>query len=836
VSDPDASHVKQLFGEVLDAIEEDDQARVRELLAAASDRVRDQVEQLLDAHGRASGLLLEGEPASGHQDSVIPRVMGYEVGPEIGRGGFGIVYRAHQQTPINREVAIKVLRRELASEEAIRRFRSESTLLARMSHSSIARVYDAGLTEQGQPFVAMELIDALPLHRACKAFSLTLRQRIRLMAETCDAIQHAHQRAVIHRDLKPANILVEAHQDAFRPRVIDFGIAKLLEDDPSSTHTRASVRLGTPKYMSPEQRHGGDTGDIRVDIYALGAILCEMIAGDVPVNGNATSSGQDSSVTRPSKIASEQSGVTVAHPKSLRGDLDRIVLKACADDPEIRYASAQAMGDDLRRYLEGLPVSASPPGVVYLSKKFVSRHRASVSLAGVLGMALLVTMSVAILQWREASIERDKARSSSERVAFIGDFLMEMLLLSADADARGAAPILSQGEMQDIADRARDGLEDDPEHLLPLLVGIGRFQNQSGYPQMGADTVREALEFGIEYYGTPSDEVVELRLRLHDLLWGHGLEGWKEQIQLADSESAQLFGDNDPKRLRIVQRSQGSIENLKRIIGMYETMPDVDPRDHYHALFALGMLQRFSQTPRDQLETNRKLYEVAIASYPSDHSAVINAMAHYGDTLASYAPSEEAASILKTAYELAIAKLGYDHFTTESIRRGLARVYGKLGRPEEGILYALAALESIERSKGIESIQYANALTELGRLHQYSESYEQARDALAHALRLNTSQWSEGHQQITTVQVSLALVEFELGNDAEADSLCLEALPYLQDLRHHSTYATTIRIRAAIARRAGETDRSNEIVIMARDHLVSLGLDESRIDELLDLP
>jgi serine/threonine protein kinase/tetratricopeptide (TPR) repeat protein len=834
VAESESSRVKRIFGEVLDALDRSDPSQADALLASVPNDVRVQIQALVDAHSRASGKLLEGAVEPLLLENHAPQISGYQVGEEIGRGGFGIVYRGHQRTPIDRDVAIKVLRRELISADAITRFRSESTLLARMSHASIARVFDAGLTEQGQPFVAMELIEAQPLHRACSSFDLTLRQRVRLMADVCDAIQHAHQRAVIHRDLKPANILVEKLPDAYRPRVIDFGIAKLLEEDPNSPHTRASVRLGTPKYMSPEQRTGGDTGDTRVDVYALGAILCELIAGDVPTSNTGEFSGQDSSITRPSKIASEQTGASVASAKSLRGDLDRIVLKACADDQDIRYASAQAMGEDLRRYLNGLPVSASPPGVIYLSKKFVSRHRASVSLAGVLGIALVVTMAVAVLQWREARIERDKAQASSQRVAFIGDFLLEMLLLSADSDARGAAPILTESEMQSIADRARDGLSDDPQHMLPMLVGIGRFQHKSGYPQMGADTVREALDFAIGHHGVPSEEVVELRLRLHDLLWGHGLDGWKEQIKLADAESAELFSENDPRRLRIVQRSQGTFENLKRIIGLYETMPGIDPADHFQALFALGMKQRFSQTPRDQLETNRKLYEVAIANYPPDHSSVINAMAHYGDTLTAYAPSEEAAEILKSAYDKAVAILGYDHFTTESIRRGLARIYGKLGRPEEGVPYALAALESIERAFGVESIQYANALMELGRLYQYAGELELAQEALSHSLRLKVSQWSVGHPQITSVQISLAQVELGLGHDEAALALCLEARPYLQELRHHITYSTMTKIQISVARNLGDDILVEGIELDAERHLTDLGLTPDQIKQLLD--
>ena len=842
---PDPARIKSLFGEILDARDDNQYAHAARLLREAPTPLGRAVEALLHAHGRASGVLLDdtvapsGAGRASHADQPVPTIEGYEIGDEIGRGGFGIVYRARQRTPIDRPVAIKVLRRELVSDEAIARFGAESTLLARMNHESIARVYDAGLTGQGQPFVAMELIDAGPLNRVCESVRPDTRQLVGLMAQICDAVHHAHQRAVIHRDLKPANILVEQHHNTLRPRVIDFGIAKLLggnpdnPDSPDRPHTHAHVRLGTPRYMSPEQRTGATASDTRVDIYALGAILCELLAGDVPTAAPASTAERDSHITRPSKIASEHTGRTIANPKALRGDLDRIVLKACAEDPDRRYPSAQEMGDDLRRYLDGRPVSASPPGVVYLTGKFVRRHRASVSLAGVLSIALIVSMGVAALKWREAGRQRDRARASSERVAFIGDFLLDMLLLTADSNARGAPTLLTQEDMQEIADRAAEGLDDDPQRMLSMLAGIGQFQAQSGYPRAGTDTLRKALGFAIEYHGIPSPEVVDLRLRLHDLLWGHGLGGTKEQITLADQESAELFGDDDPRRLRVLQRSQGSIENLQRIVSVYETMPDIDPSDHYNALFALSMQQRFSQTPGDQLGTTRKLYEVARAHYPPKHSAVIDSMALYGEAMSTYAPSEEAATLLKAAYDRSVGVFGYDHFTTESVRRGLARIYGKLGRPGEGIPYALDDLESAERSYGSDSIQYANALHELGVLYRYDGKYEQALAPLEQALALRRTQWTPGHAQIATTQIVLSQVLYELGEHERAERLIDEIFPYIQDLRSARSYAAANRVRIQIHRDAGDQAGADGLIDSAREHMRALGMTPQQIRDVL---
>lgn len=838
MSTPDPAQIKALFGEVLDAREQGQTTIADRLLETAPGGVRDSVQRLLDAHSRASGVLLDDTQPPTHRSPDTPRpaqptpsIAGYEIAEEIGHGGFGIVYRARQRSPIDRPVAVKILRRELVSEEGIERFRAESGLLARMSHEYIARVFDAGLTDAGQPFVAMELIDAEPLHHACDSLRLDTRGRVELMTRVCDAIQHAHQRAVIHRDLKPANILVETNAGHPRPRVIDFGIAKLLDHDPNAPHTRAQVRLGTPRYMSPEQRTGTATADTRVDVYALGAILCELLAGDVPSSAGGTTG--ESTITRPSKIASDLTRRAPAHPKSLRGDLDRIVLKACADDPDQRYPSAQAMGDDLRRYLDGHPVSASPPGVVYLTRKFVRRHRASVSLAGVLGVALLVAMGVAALKWREAGHERDLANANAARVAFIGDFLLEMLLLSADHNARGAPPILNEEQMQQLADRAADGLGEDPARMLPMLAGIGRFQVQSGYPELGTSSVRRALDFAIAHHGLPSEAVIDLRVRLHDLLWSHGLAGWKEQITLAEQESAELFADDDPRRLRVLQRADTSIENLQRIIALYDKLPDVDPTEHYHALFALSMHQRFGPSPSDQLETTRRLYEVARANFPAQHTAVIDSMSHYGEAMTAYAPSAEAEALLSEAYDRAMSVLGHDHFTTEAIRRALARIYGVLGRPEEGIPYARENLRAVERRVGRSSIQYANTLYELGRLYHFAGQYQNAYETLDQSLQLKAAQWSAGHEQITSTQIALAQVAHLVGEHERAEQLCLAALPHLSQRRHAITYVSAMTVRIAVRIQAQDGAGADQLRAQTRAHLSDLGFNDQQIADML---
>lgn len=450
-----------------------------------------------------------------------------------------------------------------------------------------------------------------------------------------------------------------------------------------------------------------------------------------------------------------------------------------------------------------------------------------------LGVALIAALGVAGVKWREAGRERDLANANAARVAFIGDFLLDMLLLSADHNARGAPPILSEDAMQQLADRAADGLAEDPDRMLPMLAGIGRFQAQSGYPELGTASVRRALDFAIAHHGIPSAEVINLRVRLHDLLWGHGLEGWKEQITLAERESAELFGDDDPRRLRVLQRSDTSTANLQRIIAIYESMADIDPSEHYHALFALSMNQRFGPNPSDQLETTKRLYEVASANFPPQHTAVIDSMSLYGEAMTAYAPLPEAETLLTEAYGLAMSVLGYDHFTTEAIRRALARIYGKLGRPEEGIPYALENLRAVERRVGNTSIQYANTLYELGRLYHFALQYQNAYETLDRALTLKESQWSPGHEQVTSTQIALAQVAHLVGEHERADRLCLDALPHLNERRHAITFVSAMTVRIAVRLQAGDEPGADELRALTRAHLSTLGFDDQQIAEML---
>ncbi|MCW1887334.1 serine/threonine-protein kinase [Luteolibacter flavescens] len=349
----------------------------------------------------------------------------------LGEGGFGEVWSAEQTEPIRREIALKLIKRGMDSREIIARFGAESQALAMMDHPNIAAVLDAAACPDGLPYFAMELVRGEPLTAYCDARSLTVRERLELFIPVCQAVQHAHQKAILHRDLKPSNILVAEVDGRPVPKVIDFGIAKALgapneaAPEGSLLRTRVGAVIGTLQYMSPEQAGSVPDVDTRSDIYSLGAILYELLCGRTPDEiDDATAYDEvlrrirTSEVVRPSHrmldetVAASRGGDLVRVRKSIRGDLDWIVLKALEKDRRRRYETANALALDLRRYLDQQPVTAVAPTWTYQFSKFARRNRGVLAAASVVVLTLIAATALSLWQAAEARKSRQQAEAS----------------------------------------------------------------------------------------------------------------------------------------------------------------------------------------------------------------------------------------------------------------------------------------------------------------------------------------------------------------------------------------------------------------------------------------
>ena len=532
--------IRELF---LAACEKDPRQRIEFLRRACADDdlVRREVESLLASDDEADTFLQTpalGETfARAHPESLLPkaaaapaggssadigidrapsgaypeRIGQYRILDVLGEGGMGVVYRAEQVSP-RRAVALKVIRAGAESREMLKRFEHEGQVLGWLQHPGIAQIFEAGTADTGQglqPFFAMEFVRGQPLTSYAAAQELTLAQRLELIAKVCDAVHHAHQKGVIHRDLKPGNILVD---DSGQPKVLDFGVARVTDADIRTTTLQTDVGqlVGTLAYMSPEQVAGDSRQlDTRSDVYALGVLLYELLAGRVPFDVSQQTIPQAARM-----IAEEEPTSLSSINRVFRGDIETIVAKALDKDKERRYQSAAALASDIRRYLSDEPISARPASTIYQLRKFARRNRALVG--GVLATFVVLLMGVAgtsygliqaVAQRRDAESERNRAlvaervaeqrQADAEQQAAIAqaanNFLHEVLSLASPAKAMGRQVTVREAVDMAAADVSAF-TAGQPETEAAVRAAVGRTYHSLGHFDLAAEQLKLALE------------------------------------------------------------------------------------------------------------------------------------------------------------------------------------------------------------------------------------------------------------------------------------------------------------------------------------------------------
>ncbi len=685
----------QLFRELCDASDErrrDELARLR----GDSPELAAQLERMLGSDARSGASRLERvQDAMGHvaattliESGPAPKeIAGFRILDVLGSGGMGTVYRAEQSHP-RRHVALKILHPVGADETTVRRFELEAQALGRLQHPGIAQVFEAGSAPVGgrlMPYLAMELVEGEPLTRFARARDLGRRERIALLIKVADAVHHAHQKGIVHRDLKPANLLVTP---AGEPKVLDFGVARIIDPDfaAATLSTQVGQVLGTLPYMSPEQISGAvDSIDTRSDVYALGAIAYELLAGRLPHDLTGKP------VPEAARIVTERDAALLGSlDPALRGDVETIVAKALEREPERRYASARELAADLQRHLNDEPIEARPASTAYQLRKFTRRHRGLV--AG-LGTAVVVLIG-AVIGLTALTIEAREER----RVATAVNRVLDRILTAPDPWATAGAS--SDARVVDALEQAEAGLDaalrDDPPVEAAVRATLGRtWLNLGAFDRARPHLVR-AIELFTRLRGGDARETLECKSRLASTLADVGEldEGLRLARESADG-LRRLAGAVDAATVDAdavlvhVLRDRGLQEQaLDLARSSFEAtraaLGDSDPttlRAHHNLaamLLALGQLEEAERHMREVADRRRDVLGPENPSTLASRSAVAEVLWRQGR-------SREAEPISRELFETHRRLLGADHPTTLRNENGLACQLEALGRNDESL-------------------------------------------------------------------------------------------------------------------------------------------------------
>jgi serine/threonine protein kinase/tetratricopeptide (TPR) repeat protein len=805
--------IDPIFAKALERPMGERQAFLDEACAGDAE-LRREVERLLEADEssatfleRPVGDLLGLSPAKAAAeeagDLLGPNLLGpYRLLRRIGGGGMGTVYLARREDEhYRREVAVKILRSGLESTEAFHRFLAERQILARLEHPNIAHLYDGGSTEDGRPYLVMELVEGLPLDEYCDRHRLTVDQRLELFRRICSAVQYAHQNLLVHRDLKPGNILVTA---AGEPKLLDFGIAKRLEPQPEDgvdgqDVTRTGLRVMTPSHASPEQVKG-EAITTASDVYSLGVILYELLAGRSPYRiANRRPHEMERAICeeepeRPSaalfrsgdppaeEIAIARRTRTKSLARRLLGDLDNVILMALRKEPERRYGSVGQLVRDVENHLESLPVAARPDKLPYRVRKFLRRHRAGAAAAA--AMALVVAGFVLSLaaQRRQVIQERDKAR-------YALSFLVDTFKGADPYHTRGkrltAAEVLAQG-----ARRVSRDLAGQPDVQASLMDAIGQVELGLGHLREAAPLLEGALDRHRKL-DAASIETVRSLEQVAELRYGQSdFRSAKVLLREVLAAKRRLLGKGDVEVARTLNRlgevltREGSFRQAQTLheeaLAIARKAEGSQGMTVAESLLALA--QRADETadyPRAE-----QLYRAGLATLRRNvgpgEPRLVKEQSKLGAILVSEGKWQEATSLLQSSLEAQRRALGDQHPDVAGLRDSLAAArQGARDYKAAETLYR-QALEGFRHHCGEECQQTANTTANLGTLLVFEKRYQEAIPLLERALKTRRRIHGDRHVEVAHCQLHLSSARRQLGQAATALSLARQALTTLE--------------------------------------------------------
>lgn len=794
------------------------------------------VVELLDSAAEADQLLEDRTLVIAAQDALVATERseepegvdaGRQLGPyrllrEIGRGGSGTVYLAERvDGEFDQQVAIKLLRRGLDTDELLARFRAERQILASLNHPNIARLLDGGATDDGRPYLVMEVVEGTPITEYCASRRLSIEERLELFMTVGQAVGHAHRNLIVHRDLKPSNILVT---DDGTVKLLDFGIAKLL-DAPGSEHatppTRTGLRLLTPEYASPEQILG-DPITTAADIYQLGLLLHQLLTGRRPFQTRGWSQLEleraivETEPQPPSILLDDEVAATFRVERRqlarrLRGDLDTIVLTALRKEPERRYPSAAQLVADIERHLAGLPLTARPDTIGYRTRKLFRRHPGRVAVAIVALIAAVGYMVTLARHAERVEAERDRALLQSAKLREVSDFLIA-LFEASDPDVSDGVPLTAL----DLVRRGEENaglLDHRPEIKAEMLGVIGGLYTQLGEYERAESLLRDALALQREIRGEttrktdsrPDPELVRLLLRLGTLLTVSGKATEAEPYVREAAEEAARTGDAD-----LEADAYSSLGHLLHHFGRHR---DAEPiyrqavetrrrasgsqhsrlADELHDLaLTLHMVNRLDEAEPLFIEA----LEIKRRHLHPHHTSISRSLAALGRLYVWKLDYDAAIPLLREALEIDRDRLGDRHPVVRDDLSELGLALLRRGEPAAAEEHLREALEIGIETLGPEHQKVANTLYNLTATAEEQGKINEAIGFGSRSLELTRLNRGSNHPITALNAYALGRLQEKAGDDGAADSAFREALAILDHAHRQGTPMTQAQIYA----------------------------------------
>ena len=728
----------------------------------------------------------------------------YHLLERIGQGGMGEVWLAEQKHPVRRRVALKLIKAGMNTREIVTRFESERQALALMDHPAIARVFDAGSTPQGMPYVVMEYVAGVPITEYCDKHRLAMSERLELFVQVCSGVQHAHQKAIIHRDLKPSNILVTQVDGKPVPKIIDFGVAKAISQrlTAETMFTHAGALIGTPEYMSPEQANsGGEDIDTRSDVYSLGVVLYELLVGALPLDLTEIRDQaffellrriREEDAPRPStklRTSSEHSSVAARNrgtepaelDKQLKGDLDSIALKALEKERSRRYSSPSDLAGDIERYLHNEPVLAVPPSLAYRSGKFIRRHRLAVAASAVVALAVFGLIASLIIGSARVARERDRANREAQAAERVSDFLVGAFAISDPDESRGnkitAREVLDKGARQIETD-----LAGQPALQARLMSTMGKVYEGLGLYEPARQLLDKAIglqkkTLGPEHQETLASQRMLARILQYQAQYPAAEKLYSETLQRQE----RLLGSDAMDTLRTkanlgsLYNEQGRYADAEKLLS--ETVKATtqasgqNSPETMSALHSLAISYDGERQYAKEADIWEELYRLRSQTLGPDHPDTVSSMQNLAYVYYKLGKAAEAEKLQRQGLEIGRRVLGNDHPSVLLAIGNLANTLLSEGKAAEAEPLQREALEGRRRILGPNHPETQYAIANLANILSGQKRYREAEALYREALQGEIRVLGDNHPEIAFAWYNLATVEAVQGkrNDALAD-------------------------------------------------------------------